>query len=144
MNTRPGTVVLDDEAVQALADVHHPKHPAALAVVEVTNQRRTRSERVRIVVPAAVRIEAGWDRTEPAAAELSRVSRAIDANLDGAAANRGVQLRRLVPEASVVDVTVAQVAEAADRQPVTVVTSDGDDLTRLAGYLDVPVIVATI
>ncbi|MCA1842977.1 MAG: hypothetical protein LC792_07255, partial [Actinobacteria bacterium] len=84
------------------------------------------------------------DRTDPATAALNRLGRAADVNLDGAAANRCVQLRRRVPEASVVDVTVAQAAEAAARQPVTIVTSDADDLTRLAGHLDVRVVIATI
>jgi hypothetical protein len=135
---------LDNEAVQALADEQHPKHTAALAVLEVTNQRRSRNQRLRVVVPTAVRVEAGWDRTDSAAAGLNRISRAGDVTLDTRAANRCVGLRRLVPEASVVDVTVAQAAEATSLQPVTIVTSDADDLTRLVGYLDVRVIIALI
>jgi hypothetical protein len=137
-------VVLDNEAVEALADVHHPKHMAVLAMVEVTNQRRSRNERLRVAVPTAVRVEAGWHRTDPAAAELNRVSRAADIILDATGANRCVRLRRLVPEASVVDVTVAQAAETAALQPVTIVTADAGDLTRLAGHLDIRVVIAVI
>jgi hypothetical protein len=144
MTQPPRTVVLDNEAVEALADVHHPKHRAVLAVLEVTNQRRSRSERLRVVVPVAVRVEAGWDRTDPAAAYVNRISRAVDVGLAPAGANRCVRLRRLVTQASVVDVTVAQAAEAAALQPATIVTSDAGDITRLAGHLDGPVVVAVI
>jgi hypothetical protein len=91
-----------------------------------------------------VRVEVGWDRTDPAAADLNRISRATDVILDANAANRGVALRRLVPEASVVDVTVAQAAEGAALQPATIFTSDADDFTQLAGHLDVPVRIAAI
>jgi hypothetical protein len=140
----PGTVVLDNEAVAALADVHHPKHSAVLAILEVTNQRQARNQPIRVIVPTAVRVEADWDRTDPAAADLNRISRAIDSLLDAGAANRSVQLRRLVPQASVVDVCVAQSAEAAALQPVTIVTSDADDLTRLAGHLASRVVIAVV
>lgn len=136
--------MLDNEAVTALADVGHRKHGAVLALIEVTNQRRARNERLVVVVPTVVRVEAGWDRTEPAAAGLNRISRAVDVPLDAAAANRCVGLRRLVPDASVVDVAVAQVAESARLGPVTIVTSDAGDTSRLAGHLATPVVVAII
>ena len=131
MKRRPGTVVLDNEAVTALADVRHSKHRAVLAVLELANQRRARNERLRVIVPTAVRVEAGWDRTAASAAELNRISRATDVLLDAVAANRCVQLRRLVPEASVVEASVAQAAEASALQPVTIVTSDAGDIGRL-------------
>jgi len=143
VSLRPGTVVLDNEAVVALADVHHPKHAAVLAIFEVTNQRRSRQERMAVVVPTAVRVEAGWDRTDPAAADVNRLSRAVDRPLDTDGANRSVQLHRLVPGASVVDVCVAQTAEAAG-SPATIVTSDLDDITRLVGHLATRVVVARI
>lgn len=144
MTRRPGTVVLDNEAVQALADVDHPKHGAVLAVLEVTNQRRSRKERVAVIVPTAVRVEGGWDRTDPAAAEANRISRAVDVTLDTDGANRCVALRRLVPEASVVDVTVADAAATAPLQPAAIVTSDAGDFTRLAGRVDAAVVIAVI
>ncbi len=144
MTRRPGTVVFDNEAVQALLDVGHPKHVSVLAVLEVANQRRSRKEQVALVVPTAARVEAGWDRTAPGAAAANRLSRAVDVTLDTGAANRCVALRRLVPEASVVDVTVADAAASAPLQPATIVTSDADDFIRLAGHLAAGVVIAVI
>jgi hypothetical protein len=144
MKRRPGTVVLDNEAVTALSDVHHSKHPAVLAILEVANQRQARNERLRVIVPTAVRFEAGWDRNDPGAAELNRISRAADSPLDTVAANRCVQLRHLVADASVVDASVAQAAEAAALQPVTVVTSDAGDIGRFAAHLTTTIVVAVI
>jgi hypothetical protein len=141
---RPGAVVLDNEAVGALADPAHPKHTDALAYLDVTNERRARGERVRVVVPVAVRIEAGWDRRAAAAANLNRICRAGDHPLDTTATDRATELGRLEPAASVVDVTVAQAAEAAGPEPVTIVTSDRDDFERLATHLHHPVVIALI
>ena len=60
--SRPRTVVLDNEAVQALADPAHRKHRRVLAVVEAVAARHLRrSGSVRLVVPTSVRVEAGWD-----------------------------------------------------------------------------------
>ena len=144
MTQQPGTVVLDNEAVEALADVRHPKHRTVLALLEVTNQRRSRKAQVRVAVPTAVRIEAGWDRNDPSSAHMNRISRAVDVNLNTAVANRCVRLRRLVPDASVVDVAVAQAAETAAQQPVTIITSDSQDMTSLTGHLDIRVVVTVI
>ena len=141
---RPGVVVIDNEAVTALADPANPKHTDALAYLDVTNERRSRAERVRVVVPVAVRIEAGWDRRRPTAANLNRICGAGDHPLDTAATDRASELALLEPAASVVDVTVAQAAEAAGPDPVTIVTSDRDDLERLAGHLHHPIVVAVI
>ena len=144
MTRRPGTVVLDSEAVDALADAHHPKHAAALAVLEVANQRGARGERVRVAVPVAVRIETRWDRTTPAAAGLNHLSRAKDATLDAAGANRCARLRSLIASASVVDATVAHAAETAAYPPVTIATSDARDFARLASHLLRPVTIAVL
>lgn len=141
---RPGVVVIDNEAVTALADPANPKHSDALAYLDVTNERRSRAQRVRVVVPVAVRIEAGWDRRRPTAANLNRICGAADHPLDGAAADRATELALLEPAASVVDVTVAQAAEAAEPGPVTVVTSDRGDFERLATHLSQPVVIAVI
>ncbi|MGH8993340.1 MAG: hypothetical protein ACRDZ7_17665 [Acidimicrobiia bacterium] len=144
MRQPPGTVVLDNEAVVALAEEHHPKHEAALAILEVTNQRRSRGELVAVVVPVAVRVEAGWDRTSPRSANLNRLSRAKDVDLGTGAANRAAQLRTLVPGSSAVDATVAQAAESAPHQPATIATSDPGDFTRLASHLDKRVVIAKL
>ena len=139
---RPGSVVLDSEAVDALADPQHAKHRGALAYIEVANERRARNERVRVVAPTAVRVEAGWDRRAPSAADLNRICGARDHGLDTAAANRAAELLRLVPGVSVVDVAVAQAAEAVEPAPTTIVTSDDDDFRRLAAHLSRPVVIA--
>src|SRR5688500_9885229 len=128
---RPGVVVIDNEAVRALSDPAHPKHTDALAYLEVTNERRSRAERVRGVVPAAVGIEAGWARRRPAAANLTRFRAPGAPLLDTAATDRATELALLEPAASVVDVTVAQAAEAEESGPVTIVTSDRGDFERL-------------
>ena len=134
MTTPAAVVVLDNEAVQALADVHHGKHRRALSFIEVTNQRSgQRGPSVAVVVPVAVRVEAGWDRTAPSAAALNRISRSRDVVLDAAAADRAARIREDTG-VSVVDATVAQAAEASAR-PVAILTSDSKDMHRLAALI---------
>jgi hypothetical protein len=124
-------VVLDNEAVQALARVTHPKHRRVLSFIEEINQRNQRRRpRTSVVVPAAVRAEAGWDRTARDASLLNRLARARDLPLDGPAADRSAQLRRAAG-VSVVDATVGQAAEAAG-SPTVILTSDVADMARLA------------
>ncbi len=135
MSAAPRSIVLDNEAVQALFDPTHRKHRAVLAHLEVRNQRqRRRQVVVQVLVPVAVRVEAGWDRTAPTAADINRISAAVDIDLRHAGADRAVQLRQAT-SVSVVDATVGQAAEAAP-QPAVVLTSDTGDMTRLAAALE--------
>lgn len=130
----PAAVVLDNEAVQALLDPHHRKHRRAVAFVTETNRRNLRrSGRVVIIVPTAVRVEAGWDRTDPAGANANRLARPRDHALGTRAADRAAQLRADA-DVSVVDACVAEAAEATPG-PVAVLTSDTADIGRLAGLL---------
>ena len=62
---RPGTVVVDSEAVDALADPQHPKHRDTLAYIEVTNERRARNERVRVILGSSM-CDIGEDTRQPA------------------------------------------------------------------------------
>jgi hypothetical protein len=133
MSAPPRTIILDNEAVQALLDATHRKHRAVLAYIEVRNERQRRRTRLDVLVSVAVRIEAGWDRTAPAAADINRISAAIDVDLHRLAADRCVQLRSTT-NVSVVDATVGQAAESADH-PAVILTSDVDDMTRLAATL---------
>ncbi|MGI8575939.1 MAG: hypothetical protein ACR2MA_11525 [Egibacteraceae bacterium] len=128
-------MVLDNEAVQALLDPTHRKHRTVLAYLEVRNQRQ-RGRRVnhRVLVPVGVRIEAGWDRTAATAADINRISAAVDVDLRRAGADRAVQLRQTA-DVSVVDATVGQTAESA-QHPAVILTSDIDDMTRLAATLE--------
>lgn len=129
------TVVLDNEAVQALIDGAHPKHRWTVAFLDEA-ARRTLQRRhpTAVVVPAAVRVEAGWDRTRATSAGANRRIRARDVPLDRQAADRAARLRRLAG-VSVVDATVGQAAEAA-ASPVVVLTSDVADMRRLAALVD--------
>ena len=135
MSPPPTTIVLDNEAVHALLDPTHRKHRTVLAHLEVRNQRqRGRRKNIRVLVPVAVRVEAGWDRTAATAADINRISAAVDVDLRSKGADRAVQLRQTA-EVSVVGATVGQAAESAT-QPAVILTSDIDDMTRLADTLD--------
>lgn len=121
-------LVVDNEAVAALLATapHHPKRAQVLEAIMAANDRT--------VVPTAVRCEALWDRTQPAAAFANHHVRDDDP-MDRRAADRNVQLRRAVPTASLVD---ASIVVAAERLPgadvVEVLTSDPGDLTALADH----------
>ena len=107
-----------------------PKRAAVIEAISAANGR--------CVVPTAVRGEAHWDRTDPAAARANRLVTRDDA-LDSAGANRVAQLRSLVPTASVVDAAVATAADriggGAAHEVVEVLTSDVSDLTALKARL---------
>ena len=125
------TVVLDNEAVQALRSAEHPHHQRALAHVEVVAQRKRKAVPVDLVVPTTVRVEAGWDRTAPTAASVNRL-RIRDAALDGPPANVAAAIRER-DEVSVADAHLgAVVAAVASRGAVTVITSDPSDAAKVA------------
>lgn len=136
------TAVLDNEAVQALTDVRHPEHRRVLAALEVVaagNLRKSGS--VRLVVPTAVRVEAGWDRRRPDAAIVNRF-RAKDADLDGGSADRAAAIRTAL-DVSVADAHIGAVIETA-RSPVAVLTSDAADLRRIGARLEMPIRVVVV
>jgi hypothetical protein len=133
--TAAAAVVLDNEAVQALGTVAHPKHRRTLSFIDAVNQRNQRHRTpISVFVPVAVRVEAGWDRTAPESSLVNRLARAHDVVLNGAAADRAARLR-VAAEVSVVDATVAQAAEASP-SPTVILTSDVADMRRLAALLD--------
>lgn len=134
MTSSPASFVLDNEAVQALLNPHHPKHVRTAAALDMRNRRKRKGAvAAEILVPTAVRVEAGWDRSSQQAMLINRMTAARDVELGPAAADRATQLR-LIADVSVVDATVAQAAEAA-RKPAVIVTSDAEDMTRLAGVV---------
>ena len=136
------TVLLDNEAVQALADPGHRKHRQVIAVVEALaarNLRRVGS--VRLVVPTAVRVEAGWNRRSPKGAVLNRL-RVGDEPLDGDAADRAAGVRAALA-ISVADAHLAATLMATTK-PHAILTSDPDDLRRIAKHLGVNLTVVTI
>lgn len=137
-----GTVVLDNEAVQALRLVSHPKHRRALAHVEVVATRNRKARRaVSVVVPTAVRVEAGWDRSDPASAFINLLG-IRDVPLGGAVADRAATL---VGElgVSVAHAHLGAVVEGLPEaeRPVTVVSSDPGDMRLVAGATPVTVAV---
>jgi hypothetical protein len=135
VGTRPRVVVLDNEAVQALADPAQPKHRRVVALVEVVVRRnRERSGSVRLLVPTAVRVEAGWDRSAAGATVLNRLQ-GLDHVLDRAASDVAARLRRVL-QVSVADAHIGAVL-ALEPGPHAVVTSDLADLDRIVAHPDV-------
>lgn len=131
--TQARTVVLDNEAVQALLHPTHRKHRRALAFIEATAARNLRrAGTVRLVVPTAVRVEAGWDRRAGAAAAINRL-RVEDSPLDSRAADLAVPVRADLG-VSVTDAALAAVL-ATTPEPHAVITSDPGDLRAIADHL---------
>ena len=124
-------LVLDNEAVQALRDEHHPKHRQVLAHLAGIVVRRRRGLDVSAVVPTSVRVEAGWDRTQPEAAAINRL-RVVDHTLDAAAANIAATIAEGLA-VSVADAHVGAVIRSLPHDEVMVLTSDPGDITRVAG-----------
>jgi len=123
-------VLLDNEAVQALRDPAHGKHRRVLAEVEFAFKRVVRTLPVSVAVPAAVRVEAGWDRTASAWAFINRFPIAdipLDTNHADTAA--GIVKRT---GASVADAHLGVAIQAADADHVMVLTSDPGGMRKVA------------
>jgi predicted nucleic acid-binding protein len=136
------TIVLDNEAVQALADPDHGKHRRVLAAIEAAASRNLRrAGSVSLVVPTAVQVEAGWDRKQPRAAALNRL-RAERPALAGDIADNAAEV------ASTTGVSVADahlVATLASTPgPHAVITSDEPDVLRGADHVGITVTVVRI
>ena len=135
-----GLVVLDNEAVQALASPSHAKHQKVLSYMEAMERRKRRAAAVSIVVPAAVRVEAGWNRTSARWAFLNRL-RITDVPLDAARANTAAAIHE-EHKVSVADAHIGATVQSAPDTEITVLTSDPTDIRRVAG--DCPVTVVAI
>ncbi len=121
-------ILLDNEAVRALADPAHPKHRRAVSHTQVAVSRKARAVPVNIAVPTAVRVAVGWDRTLPSWAFINRL-RVADIPLDPSHANAAASLRNRT-RVSVADAHLGAAIRAADQ--VTVLTSDPRDMLVLA------------
>ena len=127
------TVILDNEAVQALVDVTHGKHRRVLAAVEVTAARNLRqAASVRLVVPTAVRVEAGWDRRARRSGAINRL-RLDDSPLDRSAADTAAEVVSALG-VSVADAHLGAVLSATPG-PHAVMTSDQRDARRIAAHV---------
>ena len=124
-------IILDNEAVQALASPAHRKHRQALAYVQVIASRKQRAASIQAAVPTTIRVEAGWDRTSPAWVLLNRL-RITDSPLDSPTASTAAAIRSQTG-VSVADAHIGAVIAAASATRVTVVTSDPGDMRRIAG-----------
>ena len=138
------TVVLDNEAVQALAKPGHRKHRRVLAVIEAVTARARRGSvgAPELAIPTAVQVEAGWDRHDPATAALNRL-RALRPALDGTAADRSAAVVAALG-VSVADAHIAEVLVSRRDGPHTVVTSDPGDLRRIVTHTGVQARIVTI
>lgn len=132
------TVILDGEAVDVLRDPRSPKHPKVLRQLQAAVNRKVRGQAIEIKVPASIRVEANWDRRDPGQAAINRFP-VRDVSLDAAttdvAARIHCDLAVSLPDAHL----GAVIADAT--KPATVLTSDIEDVTRIADYLDVKIII---
>jgi hypothetical protein len=135
----PRTVVLDNEAVQALRTTDHPKHARVIANVQVVAQRKRKAIPLDVVVPTAVRAEAGWDRRAPTAA-LINLLRIADMSLDSESANvAGELVARL--GVSVADAHIgATVRTVAEHGAVAIITSDAADMVAVSDPIAVTIV----
>ncbi len=132
-------VLLDNEAVQALMATEHPKHRRALAHAAVVGMRKRKAADIDLVVPTAVRVEAGWDRTAPTAA-LINLLRIADAVLDTRSSDTAAALvsRHGV---STADAHIgAVVFSRLENEAVTILTSDPEDVRTVSGTKTVTVV----
>lgn len=130
-------VVLDSEAVQALQDPLHRKHRQVVSHAQVVATRKRSAIAIEIVVPAAVRVEAGWDRASRAWVLLNRL-RIVDIPLDAANASTAAAIRNRTG-VSVADAHLGAVIQSASAEQITVITSDPGDLRGVAGGKDITV-----
>lgn len=133
-------VILDNEAVLALADPGHRKHRQVVSQFQVVADRKRRAAAIQLVVPTAVRVEAGWDRTSPAWAFPNRL-RIADVPLDAAQASAAAKIRERT-RVSVADAHIGAVIGSASADQITVVSSDPGDMRLVAG--DIGITVAAI
>lgn len=131
-------VVLDNEAVQALASPGHPKHRAVVSLIQVVASRKRRARQVSLAVPTAIRVETGWDRTAPEWAFLNRM-RVLDVPLDAEQANLAASIRGRTG-VSVPDAHIGAAVQASSATEITIVTSDPHDMRRVAGDKSVTIV----
>ena len=136
-----GTVILDNEAVQALWSADHRKHRRALTYVQVVAARKRKGRRTaEIVVPISVRVEAGWDRSAARAVFINLLG-IRDVPLDKEHGNRAATIAN-ESGVSVADAHVGATAQLIpeDGGPVTIISRDPDDMRAVAGSRRVTIV----
>src|SRR5258708_15903572 len=127
-----GSVVLDNEAVEALQDPAHRKHRRVVSHAQVVANRKRRAAAIEVVVPTAVRVEAGWDRTSAAWVFPNRL-RIADIPLDAAQASTAAAIRSRTG-VSVADAHLGAVIQAAPPGQITILPRDPGHMRPLAGH----------
>jgi predicted nucleic acid-binding protein len=123
-------ILLDNEPVQALGDPAHPKHGRVVGHAQVVARRKARAVPISIAVPTAVRVEAGWDRTDSAWAFVNQL-RITDVLLDTSHANAAAGIGKRTG-VSVADAHLGAAMQSPESDRVTVVTSDPRDMRVVA------------
>jgi predicted nucleic acid-binding protein len=131
-------VVLDNEAVQAAIDPQHAKHGRVIAHLESVITRRRRGADARVVVPCAVRVEAGWDRSAPTRASIKRF-RVTDVILDGRQGDLAADIVNR-EQVSVADAHVGAAVTVNGWGGAVILTSDPNDMRRVCAPLSVTAI----
>jgi hypothetical protein len=132
------SVILGTEAVRALGDPTHRKHRRVVSHIQVVASRKRRAEAVQVVVPTAVRIEAGWDRASSSWAFMNRL-RIADVPLDQAHGNVAAAIRSGTV-ASVADAHLGAVIHSSLAARVTIVTRHPEDVRLVAADRQVTIV----
>ena len=132
------SIVLDNEAVQALTDPQNAKHRTVVAHLAGVISRRRPGRTVEVVVPTAVRVEAAWDRTSPSSAGINRFPIHDDA-LDAPAADLAASIQR----ATLTGVADSHLGATVQRQTsseIVVLTSDPKDVAAACSPVAVRIV----
>ena len=92
-------------------------------------------------MPTTVRVEAGWDRTQPDAATLNRF-RITDQTLAAQTANTAATLIAKRVATSVADAHLGAAVQRLVTDEIVVITSDPQDMTAVCS--PIPVTIVTI
>ena len=123
------SIVLDNEAVQALTDASSPKHRVVVAHLAGAVARRRRGRVVELVVPTAVRVEAAWDRTTPSAAAINRFG-VRDHVLDSPCADLAARIQSAT-STGVADAHIGATVRSLSSSEIVVLTSDPTDIAAV-------------
>jgi hypothetical protein len=123
-------ILLDNEAVKALGKPGYPKHRRVVAHAQVVARRKARTLTISIAIPTAVRVEAGWDRTDSAWAFVNQL-RIADIPLGTKHADAAAAIGRRT-RVSVADAHLGAAIQGAESAHITVITSDPRDMRLVA------------
>ncbi len=124
-------MLLDNEAVQALRDPAHPKHRRVIGYVLGSARGTARAVEVGVAVPTAVRVEAGWDRRSSELGVRQSTTGILDISLGPELADSAAAIRKRTG-VSVADAHLGAAIQMAESNHVIVITSDPDDMRKVA------------